>query len=224
MVPAASISLLGVEMALLWIVVRRMPDPRRLPGGRRSIEAAGAAVALYCLWFSVLQSERLTTWRWRDSGPRDARNLSDYALKVEAFKGWRCNERIGRGVDAAAEYVVRHVPPGDTLLVLPDVTVLYGLTGRPSFRGAPFAFHLGQVPPPGPDYERFRSTFFSRPPKWIVLHLQTEIEWIDTGRVIEWLGLREYLAARYEPQWEGERFRILRLVAERGLERRGVEG
>ncbi len=210
MVPAANLGSLGMETALLWMVAR---EARRARGSGlvgRVAECAVAAMALYCLGLSIVQSERLATWRWRDSAPVDARNLSDYSLRAPALRGWRCNEGIGRGFDGAVEYVAANVGPGQSLFVFPDATVLYGVTGRESFVGAPFAFHLGTVPPPGTDYDRFREAFLRHPPDWMVVHRSSGIDWIDADRLLDWLRLREYVGQHYETRWERDQFRVMR--------------
>lgn len=211
MFPAANLSLLGFESAYLWICARKARAGSE--GGRARGTAAAeilvALAAVYWLYVAAAQTGRLATWQWRDRFTATERNVSDYPLRAAGFEGWRCNGRIGRGVDETADYIRASIPRDETLLVLPDATILYGLTERESFRGAPFLFHRGQAPPPGIDMARFRAIFASRPPDWIVWHRQREIPWMDE-RLLPWLGIDRELAENYEPTWAADNFVIFR--------------
>jgi hypothetical protein len=136
----SNILLLGIILMYVWLILARLGGETGWPRVVTHVAAWGLAIACAALGWKL----RLSTWDWRASD-RDA----DYALRTAAFRGWRCNERIGRGFDDAVEYVTAHVPAGEELFVFPDATIVYGLTRRQSYRGVPFVFDLLQEPPQG---------------------------------------------------------------------------
>ena len=145
--PESSISLLGIQMTYLFILARNLPSSVSFPAEVRIYKTCRVVLvvlALYSTFHSVQIASVRYTWRWKASN-----SVNDYVLQTESLKGWRCNRQIGEGVDRAVEYINHNVPEQDSLFAFPDVNVVYGLTGRESFRKAPFIFTLGEIPPPG---------------------------------------------------------------------------
>ena len=145
--PESSISLLGIQMTYLFIVARNLPSSVSFPAEVRIYKTCRVVLvvlALYSTFHSVQIASVRYTWRWKASN-----SVNDYVLQTESLKGWRCNRQIGEGVDRAVEYINHNVPEQDSLFAFPDVNVVYGLTGRESFRKAPLHLHPGRNPSTG---------------------------------------------------------------------------
>src|SRR5205807_1165333 len=127
MIITANIPLLGPELIYLSSLAAKLPRnaPQRV---RAAIAALVAAAALWMSYGAWKNSQTLMAWMWR--GPAGGSNgMSAYAMRNEPLRGWRCYEAIGAGLDKTLEYLRDHVPPADSLFVLPDATVIYGLSG-----------------------------------------------------------------------------------------------
>ena len=200
MVIAANTVFVGIEMTYLYLLSKRLPT--------RFQKAAVFTVAGFAVIQLVLSYNKARlAWSWRDSNLQ-----SDYSLRNQALSGWKCSADIGPGFDKAVAFIDANIPKGDQLFVFPDATVIYGLTGHESYRFAPFIFHLGLLPSPGKYYDKFQERFRSEPPKWIVLHDQTEIDFFDLGKLLHWLKLSEFLKANYGVVWTESKFSILRRI------------
>jgi hypothetical protein len=200
-------ALLGMVLLYLFILAARLPAAApRTPEWRIAWTLRGlnwlAALVLCFIWYD----QRGSAWHWRAS------NLdAQYTLQAPGFEGWKCNEAIVKGLDEAVVYINEHVPQQETLFVFPDATIVYGLTGRPSYRKAPFIFHDGEVPPPGKPYDDFRDRFLSHPPQWILLHHDPGAWCCHTRYLLEWLKLDGYLATCYVTHKEFGNFTLYRL-------------
>jgi hypothetical protein len=148
----------------------------------------------------------LETWTWNSHVL-----VSDYSLRSRGFEGWRANRRIGEGLDRTVAWLDGNVPRDARLFVGPDVTMIYGITGRTPFPNAPFIFHANRLLN-GPLYDRFRSEFLRQPPEWIVLHLQEWHEVYDmrASAVFRWLRLDEFISRNYRIAWSYGDFVVLR--------------
>lgn len=173
---------------------------------RGLVESFVGLVGTFLVIYAGYSSLPPVAWLWR---PSNADNT--YALQATSFRGWRCNPATGIGVDAAVAWIDANVPPEDSLLVFPDCTVIYGMTGHQSPRGMPFLWHWKHIPPPGPLHEAVRARLAADPPRWILVHEQREVPFFETARMLEWMGLDRLIAERYAPAWEYGPFRIHRL-------------
>lgn len=206
----ANILLVGIEATLLAVLASRLPAglagtaERRI---RRTAIGGVLACALVLLVSAGYKTADRLVWSWRSSNLDNA-----YAFTTPAMRGWRCNPRICEGIDRSVAWIQANVPPGDTLFVFPDATVIYGLTGHQSWKKAPFIFHAGQVPAPGPLYDAFRAHLTSAPPRWIVLHNQTEVGFFHTWGLLRWLELDAFVTSRYRPVWQWGDFTVARLI------------
>ena len=144
-------------------------------------------------------------WAWLRSS-----TLSDYEIRAAPMRGWRCSAAIGAGLDGVVDFIGANARPGESLFVFPDATVIYGLTGRESYRNAPFIFHLRQVPPEGELKDRFTGELARRPPDWVVIHTHSEAWFCYTADLMAWLGLDTMLAERYRAVWRRGQFEIFR--------------
>jgi hypothetical protein len=197
----------GLALVYLFRLAARLPGgPTASPERRIAWTMRGVcwllALGLGYYWYTHCGG----VWWWHPS------NLeADYALQSPGFEGWHCNASIGADLDQAVTYVNTKVPRDETLFVFPDATIIYGLTGRPSYLKAPFIFHIGVAPPPGKVYNEFRERFLHEPPQWIVLHDQWEVWFFRTDRLLEWLALDRFITDRYQKQCEWGNFTLLRL-------------
>lgn len=156
---------------------------------------------------SIMMSVDPHYWVWHRSTIENT-----HTMKNEPLEGWRANPELGEGVDAAVEKI-KSLPEGQ-LLVFPDATVIYGLTGREPFKPAPFIFHLGKMPAPGKQADAFRNAVTSSPPKWILLHNQTELDFCDMDKLLHWLRLDQFIQGAYTPIWSHGEFYLVELKAE----------
>lgn len=191
---SSNVVLLGIELYLFAVLALGPGGAAYAPGRRAARLGVGALLAAGI----AVAAHRMHTrdvWAWRSA------NLeADYALRSAPLAGWRCNRRMGEAVDAAVEAIRTRVPAGDSLFVFPDTTVIYALTGRDSYRGAPAIFLLStreSSPPAGALAERFRAHFLANPPRWILLHHETESEITHTARFLAWLRLDAFVRDRY---------------------------
>jgi 4-amino-4-deoxy-L-arabinose transferase-like glycosyltransferase len=200
--------LLGIVLLYLFVLVARFPgsDPGT-PERRALLTLRGLNWVLAALLCFIWYSQKGSAWHWRGSN-MDTR----YALTAPGFEGWNCSRGIGPGLDEAVTYIIEHVPREETLFVFPDATVAYGLTGRPSYRKAPFIFHVEVVPPPGKPYDEFREHFLREPPQWILLHYQDEVWFFQTSRLLNWLELDGFLQTHYQKLQQWGDFALFRLV------------
>lgn len=205
----SNVPLVGLDLLYLLAVCRRLAA-FPVPVSRRPVVVTGRVlvfVLAYLALFSYITraGQYPTAWMWRYS------NLeSNYALQNDPLKGWLTSRRIGPGVDGAVAYIQSHVPRDESLFVFPNCTVIYGLTGRDSYRGAPFIFHIGYAPG-GYQYDAFRERFLGEPPDWILLDLQREVEWAFAAEMLEWLALDDFVKERYEPVADFGELRLLRM-------------
>jgi hypothetical protein len=206
--PAANLVWLPIALCYLW--AGSVPVPVR-PGLRRAFLAALFAITAWLAHDGFAKAASVAVWNWKPSNVK-----ADYQLRTPGFEGWWCNAAIGRGLDAAVEAVNRMVPRGDSLMVFPDATLIYGMTGRESLRGAPFVFHLGVSPPPGLLYFEFRERMLKNPPAWWLIHQQEEPKLSNARLILSWLDLQEMFAANYELVWKAEAFSLYRLKAGAG--------
>jgi hypothetical protein len=200
--------LVGVMALLLGRLAVELPraDPgrpiHRVPA--RAWPVAAGVVALLALHWAA--GRALVGWNWRPSNV-----LADYSLRTPGFEGWRCFQPTGEGVDRAAEAIQALVPAADTLLVIPDASVLYGMTGHDSYRGVPWAWDIFSSPARSSRlYERTVSRLHEDKPAWILIHYQNESVASATPALIAHLRLGPMIAAEYGPVWRWGDFVLLR--------------
>ncbi|MDP3920623.1 MAG: hypothetical protein Q8R76_07450 [Candidatus Omnitrophota bacterium] len=107
-----------------------------------------------------------------------------YSVQTEAFTNWMVYPPTGKNLDAIVNYI-NTIPEGDSLLILCDMQVVYGLTGRESYKGIPLQWQAGHVPIPGRRAEAVGRTIVENPPDWIVI--KHDSGWDD------YIVLRDYL-------------------------------
>ncbi|HEU0105974.1 MAG TPA: hypothetical protein VFT38_07365, partial [Vicinamibacteria bacterium] len=206
--------LVGVSAILLGRVAVELPQAdegrpiRRVPAAAWRV-AAGLLAVLILYWAA---GRALVGWNWRRSNV-----LADYALRTPGFEGWRCFRPTGEGVDRAAEAIRALVPAADTLLVIPDATVLYGMTGHDSYRGVPWAWDITSSPARGSRlYERTVNRLHQDKPAWILVHFQNDSVASATLALIAHLRLAPMIAAEYRPAWSWGDFVLLRRTSADG--------
>jgi len=127
------------------------------------------ALTIMLIVISVIQGIQLKVWSYLGDY-----YLGTYSLKAKPFAGWLFDESGGRVLDSLVEFINQNVPQDDSLLVISNNTVLYGLTGRESYRGMPImSFQNNITPVPGRQLERVRTRILEDPPNWIVTDLNT---------------------------------------------------
>ena len=152
-----------------------------------------------------------TGWEWRELN-----TIRDYRIGTTGLAGVRTNRIFGEDLEAAAAFIEREIPPTESLLILPTMTVLYGLTGRESFPGAPFIFHSGVIPFPGRYVEDFSGLVRAHPPTWLLLRDDRDVYWLQLDLQLRWINLKEWVEENYEPVWSSGRMQALRHISRPG--------
>ena len=104
-----------------------------------------------------------------EAGPRD------YAVQEPKLRPLRMDRFHGPSLDEAIRYVTTTIPQRDAIMVLPDATLLYALTGRQST--APLLwFHVGVTCFPGDDTDaRLVEALVRRNVRWVLLEQRPQI-------------------------------------------------
>ena len=167
---------------------------------------AGQSLLVVLIGFMIGHAARQTVdqqvWHWRKSNA-----MSDYALQTRGLEGWHCCARHGQGFDKMVAFIKSNIPEKDSLFVYPDMTLIYGATGRPSYRYAPFFFGVG-YPADALSVALFRDRFRQAPPDWIVEHTDPELS--NPAEVMKWLELYDYIAGNYVMDRQWDDFRLLK--------------
>jgi hypothetical protein len=204
----------GMGLVYTWLIVRSLlasPETRPSPPKVRIMVALAGLVSLLVAVYIADKTWKLETWRWRNVlDGSDNPVHSDYAFTTPAFAGWRCDGKVGEGVDAAVRFLAKNARPEERLFVFPDATFIYGLLGRDSWISAPMIFQANQGPPSGEGTRRLRRSLLSHPPEWIVYHNQIEVSFYSAHRLTVWLGL-EILFKQYEVVSTTREVSVLRL-------------
>ena len=205
-----NIGWIGFQFLYLFILARELPVKTFGDAGVRVTRLAMGVLillAIFNLESGIQYTQTLMVWTWNPFVVR-----SDYEMQNENFRGWRCSREIGEGLDKTVAYVNANVPKNESLFVFPDATIIYGLTGRDSYRKTPFLFHANQFPT-GRWLDEFREHFIAEPPTWIVLHnlKQHPQPDITAGPILEWLKLTDVVANQYEVVWTYQDFSVLRM-------------
>ena len=196
----------GFQFITLAILARDFPIARL----KMVNWCAVLGLAVFSLMRATQYTSDIVVWAWNPMVLH-----SDYKLQTPAFRDWKCNGAIGEGLDKTVEYINANIPKNDSVFVFPDSTMIYGLTGRDSYRQAPFIFHRNQILV-GKWYDDFRAHFLSEPPKWIVMHYLKQHPQPDliAGPILKWLKLEEFLDQKYAPAWRHGDFYVLKLKAQ----------
>jgi hypothetical protein len=161
----------------------------------------------YALLISIERTNMLVVWMWN---PKVI--ISDYEFQTPAFCGWHCNGRTGEGLDQVVQYINANVPKEESVFVFPDCTMIYGLTGRDSYRKMPFIFHLNYIVT-GKWLVECREHFLAEPPQWIVLRYgpgETTHPDFQPERLLKWLTIDEFIRDNYGVVWSHGQFHMLR--------------
>ncbi len=206
MVRPANIPLWGVHMALAFILLYQMRETATFVWRKIFNSVSIVGLTLLTAWLIVVsahQGKDLAVWRWIGRDP-----VGTYSLQAKPFRGWRVDPETGKSLDGLVEFFENQVPKNESLLVLSDLQILYPLTGRDSYRGAPFIFSTNTdlVPSPGKQMEEVKSQILTHPPDWIVdlaedTPMRREIEQVKG--LAAFLGLEPFIQSSYQPagQW-----------------------
>jgi|GEM_PF-1644409 len=123
----------------------------------------------------------------------------DYAIQAAPFKGWKCGRVRGEPLDAMVRFINENIPKDDEILILTNMHILNGLTGRPGYKGIPWYFSPGFLPAPGTTvYDQVRKTILTHPPSWIVTNTPGFNLAVGTEKmVIQQLDLERVLPKHY---------------------------
>jgi hypothetical protein len=200
----ANIPTLGFEVALLAIALGGLGY--RSPMASRWLAALLAGVCLMSLHEAVTRALALEMWRYKPS------NFDiGHEIRTSGLRGLHCNPRYGLAFEAAFDLLDTKIPHDDSVFIYPEMTVLYGLTGRQSYPGAPFIFHNGVSPPPGPVARKFVEGFEARPPQWMLFHRSFDLAAIDIRTGLAVIGLDRFIAQHYTEKWRGGDLSVYRL-------------
>lgn len=155
--------MIGMYMALSFrIFFGLFREPAA--GPRKAAVAACILVLSVVSLYQIFQLTKVTLARMRF-----IRNLSAeerYELKNGPFQGWVFKKNEGEIIDGMIE-TVRKIPPQETLLMLSNMQMLYPFAEKESYKGIPFQWFEGRLPPLG-KVKEVRQHIFDHPPDWIL--------------------------------------------------------
>ena len=205
--PRANLTWNGLQFVNLALLVHELPLEKFGLAQKRVKTVLSfliAVITLINLRTAAQYTADLLVWTWNPWV-----QVSDYVIKTDTFRGWQCNRATGAGMDKTVEFARKNIPANQTLFVLPDVTMIYGLTGHDSYRKCPCFFCVNEILR-GRWYDEFREHFLTEPPEWIVLHDAPRPSVLAARPVIEWLKLGDTLERKYSTVWHYGEFSILR--------------
>lgn len=132
----------------------------------------------------------------------------NYPLQSDVFHGWKMNAEDGEVLDAVIEFV-KQIPKEESLLILTRMQIVYPLTGRDSYRGIPFLWHVGIMPPPGPLRDKVRSRIIGDRPDWILTDRE---EGYPINKLITYLALPADWLNHYQIVKTWGRYGILKRI------------
>jgi hypothetical protein len=200
---AANIPAMGVQVFLLALLILRLPQESKLRTvrkWRRGFQVSAALVFLLVASSAVNRSVNLVAWSWNPLN-----EVTDFAFSIEGFQGWKGNSRYGKGVEDSVHFFRAHAKPGDSVLVMPDSQIIYGLAGVESFKGAPFIFGHAETVRQVAPIRRFQEIVLANPPVWVVLHEDRMPLDLDL------FGFEKLFSENYIERMNSNHFRILEL-------------
>ncbi len=204
---SANIPLMGIHSALGFALIYSN-EKLQVATPRKITRWIPIVLLMFLTIWQITESAkrglRLDTWTYGNQDP-----FGDYALKSEPLNGWMVHKESGEAVDELTEFIKRNVPQNERLLVLTDLQILYALTGRDSYRGVPFIFHVGAVPTIGRQLDNVRTNILANPPEWIVTHRESDLRSFVSA-IIAYLGLTEFVKNNYFPVFYKNNYAILR--------------
>ncbi len=192
----AEFPLMGAYLAAGWFLMRPETDEptiavtgfrRVLTYYRRSVHDFYLGLAVFLIALCLYQGVRLSAWWYSPE-------TQDYPLEMKGFEGWKCNRTQGFPLNMFA-HSLPELPKEDSILMLNDMQMLYGLTGRTPYPGVPDGWASRQSPLPGPQWEKVRNNILNNPPTWIITHKRYAAKWIID--IVNYLELEEFLKTRY---------------------------
>ncbi|MFT7637702.1 MAG: hypothetical protein ACI9Y8_001480 [Candidatus Omnitrophota bacterium] len=217
----ANVPLMGLFMGIAILLIHSPNLETTRP--RMSKISKVCLISLICLSLFLIQTYtrygvEVKGWmvpdRWQMNG-MPVSPKGNYALKSKPLDGWMVEKEQGQEVDALVEFIKRFVPKQESLMVITDLTILYALTGRESYRGIPYAFTLDVSPAPGKHLEQFRKNFTDNPPMWIVTH-RGRVAFLNG--LLPYLGIQNTIVKDYGIAFKAGRYIILRRKVQKKLQ------
>ncbi len=197
-----NVFVLGFEIVLLLLVVRRLPSGEPLSVENRIHRVSFVMVSVLAGIMAITGIERSGHLAFFKDRLPVISNI-DYRIRSAPMAGWACHRYFCEGMDDTVDYLRKQVPQKDSLFVFPDLTIIYMLTGHESYPGAPYQFLLNTLPAPGKATISFLNRFSEHPPKWIVLHTVSYLPTlaVDSGLQLRSLLLDKYIDSNYRQVW-----------------------
>lgn len=187
----AEFPLMGIYVAAGILLV----DRERI---REILLVLAAGLIALCVYHGV----KLTAWWYNPQ-------TQNYPLEMKAFEGWKCNRVQGFALNMFA-HSLTELPKEDTILMLGDLQMIYGLTGRTPYPGVPDAWASEACPAPGDQWERVRTAILTNLPAWIIMHKRYGAEWLVD--IANYLKLESTIQTRYAIAVEYGPYIVLRRI------------
>jgi len=164
----------GIYLAMGFLLLEELKGPgeKLLGRGLRMAALATLTVTGLVQLKTTVESARMHYDLTHPTYPHGS-----YPLKTGGFKGWLFYESYGRTIDEIAAFIQEKIPPEESLLILTDLYVLNGLTGRDSYRGIasiwPFFIPIETG---GAPKEKIRDNILEHPPDWLLVKKGSGLE------------------------------------------------
>ncbi len=184
-IPQADIFLWGIYMAVIFLVMFRIRSSQKIwkiSMGLLSLVLMGMII------LSIRFGLELKVWQYsKYSQP------GNYAIKAKGLRGWQCYRKIGEVLDTMVEFIQTSVPPNESLLVLTDLQILYGLTNHAPYKGIPImVMEENLIPAPGAQREQVTRAIKNNLPDWII------IDFVTFQKIVPYLELDQVLKRKYD--------------------------
>lgn len=160
------IPLLGTCLALAFVLVWQV-RPLCQAGLQKNLNALAILILIGVTVFYSIRMTRMAMDVYEYPGR--AEMISHHPLQKGPFKGWRFHEKEAAALDGLVDFASQHIPKDDSLLVLCDLHIAYGLLGMESYKGIVWQWPI--LPNPAMVFHMnglYGQNIVNHPPDWIV--------------------------------------------------------
>jgi len=191
---------IGCCIAIAYVMFYRAREFVRFRAEKRFYQVLTVLLTLVSIMLSTIS---IKAGALREFGAGSGMNeRGTYAMKAAPFRGWKTIGWKGEAVDQIVEYIIQNIPKDQSLLILNDLQIVYGLAGRDSFPGVPFLWHIGHLPATVEQLKQVHSNILLNPPDWILTSVHAGYPMLN--ELIEHLRLPPEFLKTYVPvkRWE----------------------
>jgi len=203
MIKPANNFLWGIQMSLAFLLLEELKAVSAIRI-YRTLRAALILLTVFLTIIAVQYGIELKTWTYFLK-----KSEGNYYLKSEPLKGWKFYRGQGVPLDNLVEYIKKNIPANESILNLTDMYIVNALTGRDSYRGVPFMFHIvhEHLPRKGKQAEQVRQNILNHLPDWIVWNFEPPMFGIP---LLEYLNIKDEIQSAYTPVKRWGRYLLLK--------------